>query len=94
MQTESFISLQEASKLYKVSRRTVERLIKHGDLPYHRIGRQIRLVPADLDRATRQHPNEDARGFGRMRNANRIEGDRERPSSTFAFSAGSPSEGG
>jgi len=48
METESFISLVEASRLYKVSRRTIERLIKRGGLPYHRIGRQIRLSPSDL----------------------------------------------
>jgi putative molybdopterin biosynthesis protein len=52
METESLISLAEASKLYKVSKRTIERLIRRGDLPYHRIGRQIRLSPSDLRRAT------------------------------------------
>jgi excisionase family DNA binding protein len=50
--TENFISLGEASKLYKVSRRTIERLLKRGDLPYHRVGKQIRLLPSDLQSAT------------------------------------------
>jgi len=52
METEAFISLAAASRLYNVSRRTIERLIKTGDLPYHRIGRQIRLSPSDLRHAT------------------------------------------
>ena len=50
--TETFISLRQASKLYGVSRRTIERLIKRGDLPYHRVGKQIRLLPSDLQSAT------------------------------------------
>lgn len=52
MATENFISIGAASKLYNVSKRTIERLIKNGDLPYHRIGKQIRLSPYDLRRAT------------------------------------------
>lgn len=55
METVSLISLAEASKLYKVSRRTIDRLIKRGGLPYHRIGRQIRVSPSDLHEATCRH---------------------------------------
>jgi excisionase family DNA binding protein len=51
--------------MYKVSRRTIERLIKRGTLPYHRIGRQIRLLPGDLWRVTCQPPpsNLDLKSF-------------------------------
>jgi excisionase family DNA binding protein len=60
--TENFISLGQASKLYGVSRRTIERLIKRGDLPYHRVGKQIRLLPSDLQSATsRRNPTATAR---------------------------------
>jgi excisionase family DNA binding protein len=52
METETLISMSAASKLYNVSRKTIERLIKRGEVPYHRIGRQIRISPNDLLRAT------------------------------------------
>jgi excisionase family DNA binding protein len=48
MVLEPFVTVDEASQLYRVSRRTIERLIKCGDLPYYRIGRQIRLCLAEL----------------------------------------------
>ena len=50
--------MSEASRLYKVSRRTIERLVKQGALPYHRIGRQIRLLPAGLREVT-SHPTSE-----------------------------------
>ena len=52
METENFISVSAASKLYGVSRKTIARLIKKGNLPYHRIGRQIRLLPVELHNST------------------------------------------
>jgi excisionase family DNA binding protein len=52
METETFISMSAASTLYGVSRKTIARLIKKGDLPYHRIGRQIRLSLVDLHNFT------------------------------------------
>ena len=55
MATEKLISLADASRLYKVSRRTIERLVKRGDLPYHRVGKQIRLLPSDIKSATYRH---------------------------------------
>lgn len=62
MLTESFVSLTEACKLYRVSRRTMERLIKRGEVPYHRIGRQIRLLPSDLIRVTGQFKTAEVLG--------------------------------
>ena len=52
MTAENLISMGDASELYNVSRRTIQRLVKRGDLPYHRIGKQIRLSLSDLRRAT------------------------------------------
>ena len=63
METETLISMGAASKLYGVSRRTIERLIKSGDLPYHRIGRQIRLSPADLHKATGRNAGKNLCGL-------------------------------
>ncbi len=53
MVTQDFISISTASKNYNVSRRTIARLIKRGELPCHRIGRQIRLLTSDLFEFTR-----------------------------------------
>lgn len=62
METENLISMSAASKLYGVSRKTIARLIRKGNLPYHRIGRQIRLSPVDLRNSTSRDLTNTARG--------------------------------
>lgn len=40
------------ARRWGLSQRTITRLAKSATLPYHRIGRQIRLSPSDLQEAT------------------------------------------
>ena len=44
-----FLTTEEVQSYLRVNTRTVYRLIKTGDLPAVRIGRQWRVRPADLD---------------------------------------------
>ena len=50
---QSLLRTTEAAQILKISRRTLQRLIKRGELPVIRIGGQIRIDPADLDRFIR-----------------------------------------
>lgn len=43
-----FYTVAEVAALLKVSLKTVRRRIDQGDLPVHRIGRQIRISQPDL----------------------------------------------
>ena len=40
----------EAAALLQISQRTLQRLIKIGEIPVIRIGRQVRVDPVDLTR--------------------------------------------
>jgi excisionase family DNA binding protein len=42
------LTIKEVAQRQRVSPRTVRRQIEHGDLPYHRIGRAIRVSVEDL----------------------------------------------
>jgi len=44
-----FLTTEEVQSYLRVNTRTVYRLIKAGDLPAIRVGRQWRVRPADLD---------------------------------------------
>jgi len=54
MSHDEFITVLEASRMLRVSTRTIRRLVKQRALPYNRVGRQIRLLAADLRRVTNQ----------------------------------------
>lgn len=41
-------SIPEVAACLKVSPKTVRRWIEHGELPVHRLGRQIRISEPDL----------------------------------------------
>jgi excisionase family DNA binding protein len=44
------MTLREARTFVSVSDATIRRWIRRGDLPYYRVGRQIRIDSADLMR--------------------------------------------
>lgn len=44
------LTTEEAAKLLKISKYTLYELIKRGEIPAYRVGRQLRLDPAALDR--------------------------------------------
>lgn len=44
----TFLSLQEVADVLAVSYKTVRRFIERGELPRHKIGRQIRISQRDL----------------------------------------------
>ena len=41
-------TVDETADLFSVSKRTVQRLIKSGALPVHRLGRAVRISDADI----------------------------------------------
>lgn len=45
-----FLTINEFAKLLKVSRRTVERKIKTGELPFIKIGSQYRICSDWIDK--------------------------------------------
>jgi excisionase family DNA binding protein len=45
---ERLLTVAELAKRWQTSERTVTRVIKRGDLPHVRIGRQIRLRRSDV----------------------------------------------
>ncbi len=51
MNTLSPLTVEEAAKILKVSKYTLYELIKRGEIPVHRIGRQIRIDPGTLYRS-------------------------------------------
>jgi excisionase family DNA binding protein len=53
-QSENVLTVAEAAKRLKVARKTVYELVTRGELGHHRIGRAIRILPADIDAYQRQ----------------------------------------
>jgi excisionase family DNA binding protein len=43
-----FLTLQRVADILAVSDKTVRRLIARGDLPRHKVGRQVRISERDL----------------------------------------------
>lgn len=41
-------TIDEVAELFNASRRTVQRLIRSGALPAHRLGRAVRVADADI----------------------------------------------
>lgn len=54
------LDLKEAAQLLKVSERGLRRLVLSGDLPFHRVGRQLRFDADELLGATRGKPARSA----------------------------------
>lgn len=46
---EAALTVAEAAKRLKVAPNTVYDLVERGELRHHRIGRTIRILPADID---------------------------------------------
>jgi excisionase family DNA binding protein len=42
-------TIDEVAELFNASRRTVQRLIRSGALPAHRLGRAVRISDADIE---------------------------------------------
>ena len=55
MSTELSYTIEEVSQLLKVSKLTVYDLVKKGDLPVFRVGRQMRIDAKDLDQYIHKH---------------------------------------
>jgi excisionase family DNA binding protein len=53
---EPLLTVGDAAELLRVSTRTVRRLVAAGELPALRVGRQVRLAPADLLAYLRRPP--------------------------------------
>ena len=54
--TESrLLSVPEAARLYSFSERLIWRWISEGVVAHHRIGRSVRLSPADMDAFISKH---------------------------------------
>jgi excisionase family DNA binding protein len=47
---DDFLTVYEVSRHLKISPNTVRRLVKTGKLPYYRVGNQIRIKKADLEK--------------------------------------------
>jgi excisionase family DNA binding protein len=54
------VSIAEAAKLFSVSRWTIRRLIRAGDLPAFLVGRCLRIAISDLQTFRRTHRVEGA----------------------------------
>ncbi len=46
---ERMYSLKRVAEILAVNVRTVRRWVKAGELPFYRLGRQLRVTPQDLD---------------------------------------------
>ena len=44
-----YLTKQQVAQRLNVSARTVDNLMKRGLLPYHKLGRLVRFLPADVD---------------------------------------------
>lgn len=53
------LTVEEAAKILKVSKYTLYELIKHGEIPVKRIGRQIRIDPETLYRSIQEEITPD-----------------------------------
>ena len=51
---ETALTVTEAAKRLKVAPNTVYLLVERGELQHHRIGRTIRILPADIDAYQKQ----------------------------------------
>jgi len=54
-QNKDALTIAETATRLKVATNTVYGLVEKGELPHHRIGRTIRILPADID--AYQHQN-------------------------------------
>ena len=45
---ESLLTVKETAKILKLCTKSVRRMIERGDIPAHRLGRLVRIAPADL----------------------------------------------
>jgi excisionase family DNA binding protein len=48
------LTIRDVADLLQISTKTVRRLIARGELPAHRLGRQWRIAPAELERFLRR----------------------------------------
>jgi excisionase family DNA binding protein len=48
-QPDTALTVPEAAKRLKIAPNTVYLLVERGELQHHRIGRTIRIMPADID---------------------------------------------
>lgn len=48
---EQYLTQQEAAQLWQVSTDTVRRMISRGELKAYKVGRAVRIDPADLRKA-------------------------------------------
>lgn len=55
LHTNRLLTVSEASRQYAVCERLIRRWVADREIPYHRIGRSIRLSPADLDAYMANH---------------------------------------
>ncbi len=56
MSHDNSLTPEEVAEILKIKRHTVYEMVKRGDLPAFRIGRKLRINPADLDRYRQQDP--------------------------------------
>ncbi len=47
--TPAYLTIKQAQEYMGVSRTTLYRLMRNGDLPHYRVGTAVRLVPEDID---------------------------------------------
>lgn len=52
---EQLLTITDVAEVLQVSTKTVRRWIANGDLPAHRLGRQWRIAPAELERFLRSN---------------------------------------
>jgi excisionase family DNA binding protein len=43
------LSKSDVQNILQVSQRTIDRILRRGELPYFRMGRQVRIKPEDLN---------------------------------------------
>jgi excisionase family DNA binding protein len=55
---EQALTVAEAARRLKVSKDKVYRMVESAELPHHRVGKQIRILPEDIDRFIRQSAEE------------------------------------
>ena len=63
MSTEFSYTIEEVSQLLKVSKLTLYDMVKKGDIPVFRVGRQMRIDARDLDAYIKNHKTKQAANF-------------------------------
>jgi len=58
------LTVGETAARLKVATNTVYGLVEKGELPHHRIGRTIRILPSDIDAYQHQTPRSRGRSPG------------------------------